>query len=458
MNEASTLKIGISGVRGVVGQSLTPQLAAALAQAFGTYLGGGTVIVGRDSRGSGEMIKAAVTAGLLAVGCQPVDIGISATPSIQVYTRASRAEGAIEITASHNPKEWNGLKFISGAGLFLNRLQVEEFLDIYHQGDFSLASVERLRERRTEPDPTRPHRDRLLAYFDRSLIAGRRFKVVIDCGNGAGAVFAPRFLEELGCRAVLLNAVPDGAFVHGPEPVPENITGLCAAVKAQGAEVGFVQDADADRLAVVDERGEPLGEEMTLALAAEFVLRRTPGALVTNVSTTRAIDDLGRKYGVPVFRTPTGEINVVEKLLALGDKAALGGEGNGGVILPDVHPCRDSFTAMAAVLALMASTGRTPSELRRQIPEYHLLKDKIPGTREQASRLIRLLRKKYEGRAALSLADGLKVEWPDHWALVRPSNTEPIIRLAVEARTEAEAGAALSRLKKDLGEVAPWKS
>ncbi len=450
MNEASSLKIGISGVRGVVGQSLTPQLVTAMAQAFGTYVGGGAVVVGRDSRGSGEMVRPAIMAGLLAAGCQPVDIGISATPSVQVYTRASGAEGAIVATASHNPREWNGLKFISGEGLFLDGLQVEEFLDIYHQGQYALAGNDQLKTVRVEPDPGRPHRERLLAYLDRELISRRRFSVVLDCCNGAGSVLGPRFLDDLGCRAVLLNAVPDGRFPHDPEPIPENLGQLCRAVKDQGGDVGFAQDADADRLAIVDERGEPLGEELTLALAAEFVLRRTKGALVTNVSTTRAIDDIGRKYGVPVVRTKTGEINVVERLLSLAEPAALGGEGNGGVILPAVHPCRDSFTAMGLVLGFMALTGKKPSELRREVPEYVLLKDRIPGTREQAARLIRGLRRKYEGRASVSLLDGLKVEWPDHWVLVRPSNTEPIIRLNVEARTRSEAEAALAGLKNDL--------
>jgi phosphomannomutase len=454
MNEAASLKIGISGVRGVVGESLTPQLAAAMAQAFGTTLGGGTVIVGRDSRASGDMIKRAVIAGLLAVGCQPVDIGISATPSIQIYTKEKWAEGAIEVTASHNPREWNGLKFISGEGLFLNGLQVEEFLDIYHQGEFSLVGLDRLRSLRADPDPMRPHLQRLLAYFEAGPISRKKYKVAIDCCNGAGAVLAPQFLEALGCRAEFINAVPNGLFAHNPEPVPENITELCRTVKAVGADVGFAQDADADRLAVVDEKGEPLGEELTLALAAEFVLRRTKGPIVTNLSTTRAIDDIGRKYGVEVFRTKTGEINVVERLLSVPGGAALGGEGNGGVILPAVHPCRDSFTAMAAILGLMAATGKTPSALRREVPEYHMIKDKIPGSREQAARLIRQLRKKYQGRATLTLVDGLKIERTDHWLLIRPSNTEPIIRLTVEARTKAEAEAALAFLKKDVEEAA----
>jgi phosphomannomutase len=456
MNEAASLKIGISGVRGVVGESMTPQLAAAMAQAFGTYLGGGTVIVGRDSRASGDMIKRAVIAGLLAVGCQPVDIGLSATPSIQVYTKDKRAEGAIEVTASHNPRQWNGLKFISGEGLFLNGLQVDEFLNIYHQGEFSPAGLDRLKSLRVDPDPMKPHLLRLLAYFEAGPVARKKYKVAIDCCNGAGAVLAPQFLETMGCRAELINAVPNGLFAHDPEPIPANITELCRTVKARGADVGFAQDADADRLAVVDEKGEPLGEEMTLALAAEFVLRRAKGPIVTNLSTTRAIDDIGRKYGVEVFRTKTGEINVVERLLSLPGGAALGGEGNGGVILPAVHPCRDSFTAMACILGLMAATGKTPSELRREVPAYHMIKDKIPGSREQGARLVRLLRKRYEGRATLRLEDGLKIEMPDHWLLLRPSNTEPVIRVAVEAGTRGEAEEALARFKKEIGEVVGW--
>jgi phosphomannomutase len=453
MKAVPSLKIGISGVRGIVGDSLTPQLAAAFAQAFGTYVGPGVVIVGQDSRKSGMMLSQAVLAGLLATGCQPLEIGICPIPSVQVLTKEAGSSGAICVTASHNPKEWNGLKFISGEGRFLNSHQMDEFLDIYHQGEFSLVDGEKYKSPRHEANPAEPHFRKLLAYFDRDLIRGKKFRVAVDCCNGAGAMLSPQFLESLGCEPVLMNCVPDGSFAHHPEPLPENIAELCAAVRKNKADIGFVQDADADRLAIVNENGEPLGEELTLLLATRYVLGRKPGAVVTNLSASRAIDDIAAAYGVPVFRTKTGEINVVEQILALGEKAAIGGEGNGGVILPAIHPCRDSFTAMGLALEAMARSGKAISTLQREIPKYHMVKERIEGTQEQAFRLIRELRKRYEGKGEISLLDGMKIQFEQGWVHIRPSNTEPIIRLIAEAKTAARAEKLVEEFKEEIREI-----
>ncbi len=453
MNRKTPLKISISGVRGIVGDSLTPQLAASFAQAFGTYIGRGAVIVGQDSRISGTMLKKAVLSGLLSVGCQPVEIGICPIPSIQILTKETKAVGGIAVTASHNPKEWNGLKFISREGLFLNYHQVEEFLDIYHQGEFSLVKVSQYKTPRSEENPTKPHLKKLLAFLDVELIQQKEIRVAIDCANGAGAVLAPKFLKALRCKNIFINAVPDGSFAHQPEPLPENIAELCSTVVKEKADVGFVQDADADRLAVVNEKGEPLGEEMTLALAARHVLSKKPGAVVVNLSTSQAIDDIAEEFNVPVFRTKIGEINVVERILALQGKTAIGGEGNGGVVLPDIHPCRDSFTAMGLILEFMASSGKTISELQKEIPKYFMMKDKIEGTQEQASRIIRLLKKRYADKGKISLLDGLKIEFEDFWFHIRPSNTEPIIRLLAEARSKQKAERMLARFKKEISEL-----
>jgi phosphomannomutase len=453
----TSLKIGISGVRGIIGESLTPRLCASLAQAFGTYLGGGLVVVGRDSRTSGEMVKGAVMSGLLSVGCRPLDIGISPTPTIMIYAKEARASGAIAITASHNPSEWNGLKFINSEGLFLNCIQVQEFLDIYHQGVFPLVGVDSYKSVSFDSDPALPHFRKLFSYFDVERIKKRAFNVVVDCCNGAGAVMSERFLKDLGCRVTAINNTPDGAFTHPPEPLPENITELCRRVLQEGADIGFVQDADADRLAVVNERGEPLGEDMTLIIAVQHILARHPGAVVTNLSASKAIDDVAREYGVPVVRTNIGEINVVEKMCEMGRQVALGGEGNGGVIIPAIHPCRDSFTAMGVILETMASRQMSISEIAAAVPQYCLIKRKIPGSREQASRLVRLLKKHYEGRASLNSEDGLKIEYPDHWIHIRSSNTEPVIRVLVEAATRSGAESALSAFLKEIEEISPWK-
>jgi phosphomannomutase len=450
MRIALSLKIGISGVRGIVGDSLTPQLAVAFAQAFGTYIGGGRVIVGRDARPSGTMLEQAVISGLLAVGCQPVDSGICPIPSFLVLTKDAGASGGISITASHNPKEWNGMKFASRNGLYLTPHEFEEFLDIYHQGDFSLEGPERFKTMKTELQPTLPHLKKLLSCFDSDLIRSRKFKVALDCANGAGAVLAPRILEELGCRVVLLNAVPDGSFAHHAEPLPENIAEISRAVKDEKADIGFVQDADADRLSILDEKGRPLGEEMTLALAVHYILSRKRGSVVCNLSTTRAIDDIAAARKARVFRTKIGEINVVEKLLTIHPKPVVAGEGNGGVIFPDVHPCRDSFAAMCLILECLAKTGETVSSLQRKIPKYAMVRENIEGSAEQANRLVRLLKKKYEGKGKINLLDGLKVDFPEHWIHIRPSNTEPVIRLIAEAKTAQKAQAALRRLKKEI--------
>ncbi len=457
MRKATSLRISVSGVRGVVGESLTPQLVSKFAQAFGTYLGRGSVIVGQDSRISGTMVKKAVLSGLLSVGCQPVEIGICPIPSIQVLTKQSKAIGAIAVTASHNPKEWNGLKFVNKEGLFLNYHQVDEFLDIYHQGEFSLVEVDKYKTPEFKEDPTEPHMKKLMSYFNVGLISQKKYKVAIDCTNGAGAVLAPRYLEELGCELALLNCVPDGSFAHHPEPLPENIAGLCRTVVEKGADVGFVQDADADRLAVVNEKGEPLGEELTLALASKYILSQNPGPVVINLSTSRAIDDIAEEFNVPVIRTKIGEINVVEQILSQEEKPAIGGEGNGGVILQDIHPCRDSFTAMGLILEYMAKSGKTISELQEGIPRYHMIKEKIQGTQEKAYRMIRQLRKKYSDKGEVSLLDGLKISFKDYWVHIRPSNTEPIIRLIIEAKSRDTAEKMVEFWRKEMSEIVKWK-
>jgi phosphomannomutase len=447
MKTKTTLKISISGARGIVGDSLTPQLAATLALAFGTYIGGGTVLVGRDTRRSGIMLGQAVTAGLLAVGCRPVDVGVCAIPSFLFLTKARKAAGGIAVTASHNPKQWNGLKFISGDGLYLTPHQTEEYLDIYHQGEFDFVSPGRYRLPEAFDDASEPHLRKILSLFDADKIRRRKLRVALDCNNGAGAVMAPRLLRELGCEVVPLYIDPHGEFAHDPEPLPENIAAICRAVRESKADIGFVQDADADRLAIVNEKGEPLGEELTLALAVRHVLGKRKGSIVCNLSSSRIIDDLAAVHGVKVFRTRIGEINVVEKLLAAVPKAVIGGEGNGGVIDPLVHPCRDSFTAMALILESLAETGKTISALQRTLPRYALVKAKIEGSAEQAHRLIGILKKKYEEGGRIDLTDGLKVDFADHWIHIRPSNTEPIIRVMAEAKTEAKAEAALNILK-----------
>ena len=448
MKKGLSLKISVSGVRGIVGDSLTPQLASNFAQAFGTYLGRGKIIVGRDARSSGTMLQHAVFSGLLSVGCQPVDIGVCPIPSTMVLTKESQARGAIVVTASHNPPEWNGLKFINEKGLFLNPSQVQEFLDIYHQGEFFWVKTDKYKVLSSDSQPTRPHLEKLLNYLDIETIRKKKFSVVADCCLGAGARLLPEFLENLGCRIFLTDSTNTKKKPPHYEPTADNVSLLCREVKKQRADIGFAQDADADRLAIINEQGIPLGEELTLALAVDYVLSRKSGPVVINLSTSRAVEDIARKYKAPLFRTKIGEINVVEQILH--HRAVIGGEGNGGVIFPPIHPCRDSFTAIGLTLEAMACSGKTISELRNRIPEYFMVKDKIEGSVGEAYHIVRLLKNFYEGRENVSTVDGLKIDFKDSWLHIRASNTEPIIRILAESGSPEKTRSLIRQFKREI--------
>jgi phosphomannomutase len=447
MTRVRSLKISISGVRGIVGDTLTPQLLTAFAGALGTYLGRGPILVGRDTRQSGDMVRNAVFAGLLSAGCEPVDVGICPVPSIQIRTAAVRARGAIAITASHNPVEWNALKFINSQGLFLNAHQAEELLDIYHQRNFTQVPAQEIRKVRFDADAITDHLRRLREYFDATVIRRARLKVVLDSCNGAGSVAAPNFLRELGCRVVELHTTPDGLFPRNPEPVPENLGILRKAVVDNKADVGLAQDADADRLAVIDGSGRPIGEEYTLALATMFVLERRKGPVVVNLSTTRAIDEIAAKFGSPVIRTKIGEINVVEGMIQ--HEAVVGGEGNGGVILPGVHYCRDSMAGMGAVLQLMAERRLSLAKIMAKMPHFSMVKTKTEFPPDRISQLEEALQRHFTDAQKITL-DGLKLLWEDRWLHVRPSNTEPVIRLVAEARTRRRAQALIREAQEIL--------
>lgn len=450
MKKKFPLKVSISGVRGIVGESLTPQIAARFASAFGTYLGPGPVLVGQDTRPSGTMLRKAVLSGLLATGCQPVEVGVLPIPTILFLTREKQARGAVVVTASHNPSEWNGLKFIGPEGLYLRRSQVEEFLDIFHQGEFTFVPAERIKVSVQEKNAGQLHLDKILSRLKVKDIRRRRFRVVADCANGAGATLLPQLLSELGCEVLLINTDLSGDFSHQSEPVPENLKELSRRVKEFRAELGLAQDADADRLALVDEKGRPLGEDLTLTLAVAHVLGKKRGPVVVNLSTSMAIDDLAARYRVPVIRTRIGEINVVETMLEEG--AVIGGEGNGGVIWPEIHPCRDSLTAAGLVLEMLAGSRETISAAAAEFKKYRLLKDRIDCPAELAFRTVVELRRRYQSEN-ISTLDGLKISWPDSWVHIRPSNTEPIIRLLAEARSPARSRRLIEKFRKEIKDI-----
>lgn len=431
------LKVGVSGVRGVVGESFTPQIAASFARAFGVFLGHGSVVVGRDTRPSGRAIECAVVAGLQSAGCAPVIAGVVPTPTLCMLVPELGARGGIAITASHNSAQWNALKFIGAEGRFLTPQRAAELYDIYHQGGAELQGEDGVPEIQTVDDPMAVHIRRILAYVDSDAIRRKAFRVAVDCCNGVGAVHTRSFLERLGCEVVSCFDAPSGAFEREPEPIPEHLGVLSALVQSGACSIGFAQDPDGDRLAVVDEQGRPIGEDLTVALAVRQVLdRHGVGPVGVNLSTSRCVQVVAEERGAKFFRTRIGEINVVESMLGAG--AVVGGEGNGGVIIPAIHPCRDSYAAMAVILELMALTGRTVSELRAAIPDYVTVKDKLVVSPSAVAPVLRFLRHEYEGRR-INLMDGVHVEMENSWFHVRPSNTEPVLRISAEAPTREEA-------------------
>ena len=440
------LKISISGIRGIVGSGLTPQLLIKFAEAFATFIGGGRVAVASDTRPTAEMVKAAVFSGLLSCGASPIDLGILPIPSLQIYTREKGLEGALAVTASHNPVEWNALKLIREGGHFLYPLEAEELLDLYYQGRF---------ERVTHPGHLEKddrafevHLQKLLAFADRELLRSRPLRVVVDPCAGAAAPYVRRFLQELGQEVEVIHEDFGREFPRNPEPVAANLGALSEAVRRWGADLGLAQDADADRLAAVDETGTPLGEEYTLALAIEYYLKRKRRSqVVVNLSTSRVIEDITRQVEVPLWRAKVGEINVAQEMIKR--EAWIGGEGNGGVMVADVHRCRDSFTGVVLLLEYLAFSGEKLSTLKNRLPAYVMLKDKVPTTIKESRVILRRVEQAFPG-GRLDLTDGVRMEFDDFWFHVRPSNTEPVLRLLVEAREAGLAKEVLAKIKEIL--------
>lgn len=428
--------LSISGLRGVIGNGLTPEYLTRFAAAVGTISNKGTVVLSRDGRSTGEMVRHAVVAGLISTGCRVIDAGIATTPTCGVLVTHLKAAGGIQITASHNPIPWNGLKPFSAEGSVYNQTQGEELLDILNNEKFNYVPWDQLGTLETYEEAAGPHIDRVLQLIDVPEIQQRKFKVVLDCNHGSGAVSTPQLLEALGCEVIVLGGTADGQFAHTPEPLKENLTSLCDEVIKHKADAGFAQDPDADRLAIVDDTGRFIGEELTLALAADYVLARTPGPIVVNGSTSRVTADIAAKYDCPFFRSYVGEAHVCAKMKQ--ESAIIGGEGNGGVIDPQVGYVRDSYVSMAYVLAGLAASKQRLSEWADTLPQYSIVKDKITCPREQVDIACKALETEFDSATA-STGDGLRLDWDDRWVQVRASNTEPIIRVIAEAPQETEA-------------------
>lgn len=431
------LLVSVSGIRGIVGDSLTAEVALCYARAFGKYIKAGKVILGRDTRYHGPMIASAVAAGLMELGCDVIDIGVATTPQIEYVVRESGAAGGIAVTASHNPIEYNALKLIGAEGLFLTQTQGNRFLKIYESLNNSKPktkpSIGRLE---TQDQWDANYLDALLSLdiIKPAVIRRKRFRVVADCVNGTSSHLAAELFNGLGCDLKLINAIPDGKFPHSPEPVPENLKQLSRAVKKHKADIGFAFDPDSDRMAMVGNNSKPLGEEYTLALGLRYILTQKKGPVVVNLSSSMMNDYVAKEAGIKVFRAKVGEINVTEKMKRI--NAVAGGEGNGGLIYPWIHHGRDGLLAAIVILQYMASSRKTISELAGEIPATFMVKRKVNlnGKKINFDKVIKAC-----PRGKVDKRDGVKVVFDDSWLQLRLSNTEPIARIMAEAYNSKKA-------------------
>ena len=443
---SDTLMISVSGMRGIVGKDLTPELVARHAAALGAWArsrGAPVVVIGRDARTSGPMFARAAISGLMSVGCEVIDVGMAPTPTVQLAVEHHHAGAGLILTASHNPIEWNALKLVGPDGIFLDGESGAAVRALAEQGP-ARAGWEAVGGVREDRDAIARHLKLVLAlpHIDVAAIQARRFHVALDCVRGAGGTTIPALLEQLGCRVSAINLETDGHFPRPPEPVPENLTELSALVRESGADIGFAVDPDVDRLAVVAETGEPIGEDYTLAFAVRAVLggsvakgRSDTRTVVANLSTSRVVEDAATEMGATFVRAPVGEANVARVIVD--SRAIIGGEGNGGVILPELHVGRDAPVGVALILHLLQKSGKSVSALVAAAPRYQIVKAKGPRGKDLRP-VYAALRTRFP-EATPDERDGLRLAWADRWVHLRPSGTEPIIRFIAEAPTRDQA-------------------
>lgn len=432
---------GTNGVRGKANEYITPQLAIDVARSLGTYMGSkGVVAIGRDTRASGEMLKSAAIAGALSAGLTVIDVGICPTPSVQYYVK-EYADAGIVVTASHNPRQDNGIKLIAADGTEMSREGEREIEKIYYSKEFNAASWERTGDLRHDSNANEFYVNGIINSVDYELIREKRFKVVVDTGCGAGSVTLPFLLQKLGCEVITLNGQVDGTFPwRNPEPTPDVLTELAEIVKMSGANMGVAQDGDADRAVFFDENGNFIEEEIQLAMMAKYVLARKMGPIVTPVSSSSRMQDVAKEAGVDLVWTAVGSINVARKMMEI--DAVFGGEGNGGLIFPEHQYCRDGAMACAKFIEIIAN-GQKLSELAQSVPEYFNSKTKVriedlPGTMEKVKEVV------LSGDNEVDTTDGVKIWYDDGWVLIRPSGTEPIIRIFAESKTKERADALMN--------------
>jgi len=423
--------ISVAGLRGVIGEALNPDVAMRYAAAFSATAPPGVFVITRDSRPSGAMLADAIHSALNGLGRSTIDAGVAATPTLGILIRANNAAGGIQISASHNPIEFNGMKLFSAEGRCIPQEPGRRVLEQYKTGKPAWTTHENLGTSRF--DPANFHIQFVLATVNVKAIRERKFKVLLDANYGAGGALGEELLDRLHCDITILGRLPNGNFFHAPEPTAENLAGVCEAVKKADVDIAFCQDPDADRLAIIDAAGRYIGEEYTVALCMDHVFQhRKPGPMVINCATSRMCEDIAAKYDVPIFRSAVGEANVVDLMLEKG--AAFGGEGNGGPIDPAVGYVRDSFVGMALILDSMAATGKTIAELADALPKYALVKRKMTVELEGVPALLDNVASSFK-HLPCDRSDGLRIDHGDAWVLMRGSNTEPIIRIFAEAPT-----------------------
>jgi phosphomannomutase len=450
------LMVSVSGIRGRVGEALTPEVVMRFAAGFGAWATGRgasrRVVVGRDSRVSGPMFHRIVLGALESVGCEVVDVGMAPTPTIQLAVEHHHAAGGLAITASHNPIEWNALKFIGPSGLFLDAAEGAAMRRTVDEG-VRPVPWDRLGRVVPDHDAVVRHVEAILAlpFLDVAGIRRRRFHVALDSCRGAGGVIMPMLLERLGCAVTAIELEPDGRFPRSPEPVADNLGDLERLVRTSGAELGFATDPDVDRLALVSDEGRAVGEDYTLALAARLVLRHKRGPVVTNLSTSRIVDDVAERLGSTVLRAPVGEVNVALRMREA--HAAIGGEGNGGVILPELHLGRDAPAGAALMLQLLLEDAKPLSAIVAEYPRYAIVKDKLDRPAAPLDSVYAALTDAFIG-AERDTQDGLRLAWPDAWVHVRPSGTEPIVRVIAEAPSPERARAIVAQAREPLDALA----
>jgi len=447
----STLMVSISGIRGLVGNGLDPEVIIKYTNAYADFIGSGKVVVGRDARISGEMVNQIVTGTLLAKGLDVIDIGICPTPTVQYTVKTLNAQGGIAISASHNPNEWNALKLLNGTGQFMSPDEhniMKTFLDhkpVYRKwNELGTRTV-------YEEGLTKHIHDVLnLPIIDIERIKNKKFKVLADCVNGAGAYCIPDLLKQFGCEVTEMNCEKTGVFPRLPEPLPENLVETMRAVKQHNADFAVVVDPDVDRLVLITDKGEPFGEENTITLAADFVLNKSIGNVVVNLSTTRGVEDVAKLYNSKVFRSPVGEANVVLKMKEV--NAVIGGEGSGGVIYPELHYGRDALVGIAFVLQYLAESNQKLSEVKNRLPKYFITKRKIELKNVLPDVVIDRLIKKYYNEK-INIEDGLRIDFEDHWVHFRKSNTEPVVRIIIESKSHEYSDSLSTRYYNEINDL-----